>query len=269
MKKITNIFSDCILLVVAVVSVLPFLYMIGMSFKSTLNAYDISFSLQDVTLQHYIKIFSRSNFVRYFFNSVFVAFGGVILTLVCSSLAGYAFAKLRFKGNNHLFLFIILTMVVPSEVIVIPLYLIVRGMGWLNTFKALILPLPTAFGVFIMRQAILGVPNELLESARMDGAGDFKILIRVVLPLVKSSLLTLSIFTFMGAWNNFLWPLIASSKDEMRTLPLALSTVKTLYATDIGLTMACATVSFLPPFIIYLILQSRFESGMTLSGIKG
>ena len=160
-------------------------------------------------------------------------------------------------------------MLVPSEVILVPLYLIVRGLGWANTFKALILPLPTAFGVFIMRQAMLSIPNELIESARIDGAGNFKILYTVILPLVKSAMLTLAIFTFIGAWNNFTWPLIITTKDAMRTLPLALTSMKTQYDVDVGLTMACSAVTFLPPFIFYLFLQSKFEAGVALHGLKG
>ena len=145
----------------------------------------------------------------------------------------------------------------------------VRGMGWVNTFKALILPLPTAFGVFIMRQAILGIPTELMESARIDGASNRKILWSIVLPLVKSAMLTLSIFTFIGAWNNFTWPLIITTKDAMRTLPLALTTMKAQYDVDVGLTMACSAITFMPPFLVYLLLQSKFEAGVALNGLKG
>lgn len=268
-KRIPNTICDIILLITTVFCVLPFFYMILMSLKSTVNAYDFSFSFKNITVQHYIKIFTTGHFFRYFLNSVAVAFGGVLLSLFCSSLAGYAFAKLKFRGNDKIFLFLMMTMVVPSEVIIVPLYLIVRGFDWLNTFQALILPLPTAFGVFIMRQAILGVPKELIESAKMDGAGDIKILWKVILPLVKSSMLTLAIFTFVGAWNNFLWPLVAVTQQEMRTLPIAVSTMKTAYDTDIGLVMAGAAVTFLPPFIFYLILQSKFQEGITMSGMKG
>ena len=174
-----------------------------------------------------------------------------------------------FKGNDKWFLFLVLTMVVPSEVIVVPLFLIVKNLGWLNTFRALILPLPTAFGVFIMRQAILDIPRDLIDAAKIDGCGNFKVFVRVVLPLIKSSLLALSIFTFVGAWNNFLWPLVACTKQEMKTLPLALSMMKTQYNTDVGLTMACAVINFLPPFIFYVFMQSKFKEGMTLSGMKG
>ena len=155
---------------------------------------------------------------------------------VCS-LAGYAFAKMDFKGNDKLFIFLIMTMVVPSEVIIIPLFLIIKNLGWLNTFKALILPLPTAFGVFIMRQAILDIPDDLINAAKIDGCGRLRIFFKVVLPMVKSSIIALSIFTFVGAWNNFLWPMVSCSKQEMKTLPLALGMMKTLYNTDVGLSL--------------------------------
>src|SRR5699024_1017157 len=168
-----------------------------------------------LTLEQYVKVFEVNNFERYIFNSVFVAVAGVILTLAVCSLAGYAFAKMNFKGNDKWFLFLILTLIVPSEVIIVPLFLIARGLGWLNMYRALILPLPTALGVFIMRQAILDVPSDLIDAAKIDGCGNFKTFVRVVLPVVRSSLLALAIFTFVGAWNNFLWPLVACTKEEM------------------------------------------------------
>ena len=262
------IINFCLLCII-LMSIFPFLYMFLMSFKSTINAYDFDFSLDKLSLMQYQKIFQLDNFENYIFNSVFVAVVGVILTLTVCSLAGFAFAKMDFKGNDKWFLFLVLTMVVPSEVIVVPLFLIVKNLGWLNTFRALILPLPTAFGVFIMRQAILDIPRDLIDAAKIDGCGNFKVFVRVVLPLIKSSLLALSIFTFVGAWNNFLWPLGACTKQEMKTLPLALSMMKTQYNTDVGLTMACAVINFLPPFIFYVFMQSKFKEGMTLSGMKG
>ena len=257
MKKVINkIFIYIFMLIIIFISVIPFVYMVMMSFKSTTNAYDFDFSLEKLTLMQYQKIFSLANFPNYVFNSVFVAVVGVILTVTVCSLAGYAFAKMDFKGNDKLFIFLIMTMVVPSEVIIIPLFLIIKNLGWLNTFKALILPLPTAFGVFIMRQAILDIPDDLINAAK------------VVFPMVKSSIIALSIFTFVGAWNNFLWPMVSCSKQEMKTLPLALSMMKTLYNTDVGLTMACAVINFLPPFILYVFMQTIFKEGMTLIGSK-
>jgi multiple sugar transport system permease protein len=268
-KGAGRVASSLLLIGIIIASIFPFLYMFLMSFKSTINAHDLDFSLEKLSLMQYQKIFAMDHFGRYIFNSVFVAAAGVILTVGVCSLAGYAFAKMDFKGNDKIFLFLVMTMVVPSEVIIIPLFLITKGLGWLNTYRALILPLPTAFGVFIMRQAILDVPQDLIDAAKIDGCGNLKIFFKVVLPLVKSSMLALSIFTFVGAWNNFLWPLVASTKTEMKTLPLALSMMKTQFNTDVGLTMACAVINFLPPFIFYVFIQGRFKEGMTLSGMKG
>ena len=268
MKKIYNIIINIFLIFVILVCILPFLYMILMSTKSTINAYDISFNLADMSLAHYQRIFSDPTFIRYFLNSVFIAIAGVLLTLFTSCTAGYAFAKLKFKGRDKIFFLLLLTLLIPSQAILVPLYLLVRGFGWVNTFRALILPLPTAFGVFIMRNAIMEIPIELVESAQIDGASKWKILRVVILPLVESAMLTIATFTFVGAWNNFTWPLIITTDDLHRTLPIALTTMKTQYDTDVGLSMASATVTFLPPFIFYLLLQSKFRESMALSGLK-
>ena len=269
MKFLKNRIADVFLLLLAFISIAPFIYMFIMSFKSTINAYDIRFSLEEMSLIQYQKIFEINGFERYVFNSFFVAIAGVLLTVLVCSLAGYAFAKMDFKGNDKLFLFLIFTMAIPTEVIIVPLFLIIKNLGWLNTYRALILPLPTAFGVFIMRQAILDIPKDLIDASKIDGCSNIQIFVKVILPLIKSAILTLSIFTFVGAWNNFLWPLVASTKSEMKTLPLAFSLIETQYNSDVGLTMACAVINFLPPFIFYLFLQSRFKEGITLSGVKG
>lgn len=269
MKKILWTCRDLFLICLILLCILPFAYMFLMSFRSTVNAFDFRFGLSDLTLKQYEKIFSDPVFLRYFFNSTVVAIAGVILTLITSCTAGYAFAKFKFKGNDKIFFLLILTLMVPSKAVLVPLYLVIKELGWINTYHALILPLPTAFGVFLMRQTILGIPNELIESAKIDGSSNSHILWRIILPLTKSSMLTLAIVTFIGAWNNFLWPLIVATKEEMRTLPLALTTMKTQYEIDVGLTMACAVVTFLPPFIFYLFLQSKFEEGIALSGLKG
>ena len=229
-KYIKRGVADLILCLIIILSIFPFIYMFIMSFKSTTNAADISISISKLSLLQYRKIFALENFGKYIFNSVFVAVAGVVLTVIVCSLAGYAFAKLNFKGNDKIFLIMVLTLMVPSEVIVAPLFLIVKHMNMLNTYWALILPLPTAFGVFIMRQAILGVPKDLMDAAKIDGCSDIKIL---------------------------------------KTLPLALGMMKTQYNTDVGLTMACAVINFLPPFIFYLFMQRKFKEGITLSGMKG
>ncbi len=268
MKIVKSCISNLGLLVIIVISVFPLCYMLQMSFKSTINAGDIGFSLDQFTLVQYQKIFALDGFERYVFNSVFVAVVGVLLTITVCSLAGYAFAKMDFKGNDRIFLFLVLTMIVPTEVIVVPLFLITKTLGWLNSFRALILPLPTGFGIFIMRQAIVNIPQDLIHAAKIDGCGNVRTFLKVVLPVIKSSVLALAIFTFAGAWTNFLWPLVVCTQQQMKTLPLALSMMKTQYNTDVGLTMACAVINFLPPFIFYIFMQSKFKEGMTLSGMK-
>lgn len=269
MKKVLNIAADLFLLALAALCMLPFIYMMMMSLKSTINAYDFNFALSELTLKHYKDIFTNPTFLRYFLNSIIVAGGGVLLTLFTSTTAGYAFAKMKFPGNDKLFFLLLTSMLVPVGVILVPMYLVVRGLGWVNTFRALILPLPGAFSVFLMRNAILGVPKELIESARLDGASDRKILWSIILPLVKSAMLTVAIVTFVHAWNNFTWPLIVTTNDAYRTLPLALSTMQTTYDSDVGLQMACAACTFLPTFILYIFLQSKFEESMAMSGMKG
>ena len=218
------------------------------------------------------------------YSNLWLLTGVLALTFLAIAFSNASLSYLSFKMNDpfinwlnivrHIatygtIVFLVLTLIVPSEVIIVPLFLIARGLGWLNMYRALILPLPTAFGVFIMRQAILDVPSDLIDAAKIDGCGNFKTFIRVVLPVVRSSLLALAIFTFVGAWNNFLWPLVACSKEEMKTLPLALSLMKTQYNTDVGLTMACAVINFLPPFLFYIFMQSKFKEGMTMGGVKG
>ena len=267
MKQVEKYTGSFFLLIIIAGSVFPFIYMGVMSLKNTLSVRD--FNLDNLTMANYVKIFQTAEFERYFFNSVFVALAGVALAVIVSCLAGYAFAKIKFPGNDLIFFIFIMTLIVPSEVIIVPLYLTIKNLGWLNTYQALILPLPTALGTFIMRQAILGVPNEMLEAAKMEGCSNVKILWKIIMPFVKQAILTLAIFTFVGAWNNFLWPLIATTEDAMRTLPLAISTMRTAYDTDVGLVMAGAAVTFLPPFLFYLILQSKFEEGITISGMKG
>lgn len=167
------------------------------------------------------------------------------------------------------FLYMLLTLIIPSQVTLLPLYVIMRHLGWLNTYQALILPLPTAVGVFIMRQSILKVPRDLMDAARIDGCSEWRIFVEVVLPLIRPAIIALSIFTFIGAWNEFLWPLIATTSNSMRTLTVGMASMNAQYTVNYGLVMAGATMTFLPSFIFYILLQRQFEEGVALSGLKG
>lgn len=258
-----------VLILISSFMIIPFLYMFMTSLRVTYTAYNFKFSLDDLTLKNYREIFYNTSFIIYFLNSLFISLSGVVLNVVFSSMAGYAFAKLEFKGREKIFFFMLLTLIIPSQATLLPLYVIMRHLGWLNTYMALILPLPTAVGVFIMRQSILKVPRDLMDAARIDGCSEFRIFIEVVLPLIRPAIIALSIFTFIGAWNEFLWPLIATTSNSMRTLTVGMASMNAQYTVNYGLVMAGATMTFLPSFIFYILLQKQFEEGVALSGLKG
>ena len=184
-------------------------------------------------------------------------------------MAAYGFAKKRFPGRETFFILYLITMMIPGQVTLIPVFTMVRNLGLMNTYPALFLPVINAFGVFLIRQFMFGVPDELLESAKIDGASEPKIFINIVMPLIQAVLISLTIFTFITVWNDFLWPLVIASKPEMHTITLAISVLRGNYLSNYGLVMAGSTLAFLPPFILYLILQKQFVEGIALSGIKG
>ncbi len=269
MKKFIKITKNTTLLLISILIITPFIYMIFTSFKVTYSAYNFNYSLSDLTISNYIDILNKNTFDRYFFNSTIITICGVILNLIFSSLAAFSFAKLRFKGNDKIFLFLILTLIIPSQVTMIPLYYIMIKLGWVNTFKGLILPIPTAFGIFLLRQAILGIDNEIIEAAKLDGANNFTIYYKIILPMIKPALSALAIFTFIGAWNEFLWPLImSSSSDYTKTLSVGLSSLSAQYTVNYGVVMAGATISFLPSFIFYMLLQNKFIEGISNFSLK-
>lgn len=269
MKSIKRVIANILLLMIASCMLVPFVYMIITSLKVTYTAYNFDISLSKLTIQNYVDILTKQNFLRYFLNSCIVVFGGVVINVFFSSLAGFAFAKKDFPGNNKIFFIYLVTLMIPSQVTMIPLYIIMRKLHWINDFRALILPITTAFGVFLMRQAIMKIPDDLIDSARIDGCSDLRIFFQIVLPLIKPAIITLTIFTFIGAWNEFLWPLIMTTNDSVRTLTLGLATMKAHYTINYGLIMAGTTLTFLPSFLIYILLQKKFVQGVTLSGIKG
>ncbi|MBA3779637.1 MAG: carbohydrate ABC transporter permease [Chloroflexi bacterium] len=223
------------------------------------------------TLDNYRRLFEVLDFPRFFFNSAVVAVAVTGGNLVFCSMVGYALAKLKFVGRNQLFLLVLATLMIPGSVTVIPLYILMSMLGLTNSFGGLILPfLATAFGVFLMRQFMLGIPDELLEAARIDGASEVRIFFQVVMPLATPALATLGILTFLGSWNSFFWPLIVASEDEMFTLPVALATFATgAYQADHGLLMAGSLVIVLPVLIVFILLQRLFTEGIATTGIKG
>jgi multiple sugar transport system permease protein len=250
----------------------PFVWMILGSIKETaeLRRVPPTWIPENPTFANYAELFDRLNFARFFFNSAVVATAVTAGNLLFCSMLGYALAKLRFPGKRVLFALVLGTLMVPAMVTFMPLFVLVANLGLVNTHAGLILPfLAGAFGVFLMRQFILGIPDELLDAARVDGAGEYYIFFRIILPLCGAPLATLGILTFLGSWNSFLWPLVVASTEEMYTLPVAIA----LFAvgqqqTNLGLLMAGSVVVVVPVLIVFIVLQRFFTQGIAMTGIK-
>jgi multiple sugar transport system permease protein len=251
----------------------PFLWMVASSFKDAQELHAFPPTLLPVrpTLDNYTALFQKLNFPLFFFNSLVVAIFVVAGNLLFCSMLGYALAKLHFSGRDQIFMVVMATLMVPSTVTLVPLFVLMSALGLVNSYPALILPFAAGpFGVFLMRQFMLAIPDDLLEAARIDGASEFRIFFRVVMPLSYAPLATLGILTFLASWNNFLWPLVVSSSERMYTLPVAVATFAIgQNATDYGLLMAGSTVLVLPVLVVFLFLQRYFQPGIATTGLKG
>ena len=262
-----------VILVVGLVAVVaPFVWMVLGSFKTQgeLLQNPPSWLPHKATLDNYTQLFSRLNFQRYFFNSTVVAVAVTAGNLVFCSMLGYALAMLDFRGKKALFTVVMTTLMIPGVVTFVPLFVLVANIGLINTLPGLILPfLVTPFGVFLMRQFFLGLPRDLLDAGRVDGAGELRIFRQIFMPLAGPALATLGILTFLGSWNNFLWPLVVAQQEKTYTLPVALALYSTgQNSTQYGLLLAGATVVVLPVLIVFLIFQRRFIEGIATTGIK-
>jgi multiple sugar transport system permease protein len=251
----------------------PFVWMVLSSFKNAqeLHAFPPTLFPAQPTLENYTTLLAKLNFPLFFFNSLLVAAFVVGANLLFCSMLGYALAKLNFTGRNKVFLLVMATLMVPSTVTLVPLFVLMSALGLVNTYAALILPFAAGpFGVFLMRQFMLGLPDELLEAARIDGASEYRIFFQVVLPISFAPLATLGILTFLASWNNFLWPLVVSSSERMYTLPVAVATFAIgQNATDYGLLMAGSTILVAPVLVVFLALQRYFQPGIAMTGLKG
>ncbi|WP_328473858.1 carbohydrate ABC transporter permease [Actinoplanes sp. NBC_00393] len=250
----------------------PFLWMLLSSFKpeAEIRSVPPTWWPQHWTLGNYGQLFDRLDFPRYFANSAIVALLVTAGNLLFCSLLGYALAKLDFPGRKALFLIVLGMLMVPGMVLFVPQFVLVSNLGLANSYAGLVLPfLAGPFGVFLMRQFLLQIPDDLIEAARVDGAGEWRVFWRIVLPLCKPALATLGILTFLASWNNFLWPLVVATTDDMYTLPVALA----LYSIGqnrifYGLLLAGAVVVVLPVLIVFLVLQRHFMRGIATTGLK-
>lgn len=268
---IVRVLLIALLILGAVISIYPFVYMLILSMmKTNTMKLDINRIMNaQWTTENYTKVFKEANFLMYFKNSAITTFYAVVVNCLTSAMAAYAFAKKKFQGKNGIYIVYLATMMIPSQVTLIPCFLILKSLGMLNTFSAVALPSCGAFGVLLIHSFMDSIPNDLLEAADIDGCGELKKFTRIVLPLIKPVIISLAIFTFISVWGSLVLPLIVNTKHEMTTLTVAIANMKTnKMASNYGFIMAASTVSFLPPFILYLFLQKQFVEGIALSGTK-
>ncbi|MDQ3694048.1 MAG: carbohydrate ABC transporter permease [Chloroflexota bacterium] len=261
-----------VLAIGAGIMVLPFVYMISTSLKSTSEVFVVPLQWIPELLRwdNYTTALQEYAIGRYFLNSLVVGVAVTALNLLTCSLAGYSFAKFTYRGRDLLFGVVLATMMIPLASMIIPLYLVVRDLGWIDSYWGLIIPAGTsAFGIFLMRQHMLTIPNDLLEAARLDGGSEPRIFLEIVLPLSRTALASLAIFIFMWNWDSFLWPLLVVTQDELRTLPLGVALFESSYGTNYPQLMAIAFLAMIPVLIVFLLLQRHFIQALTMSGIKG
>lgn len=273
MKRIVGrIALHALLLVAAAITLLPLLWMVSASFMPTGEATAVPPRLvpSAPTLDQYRELWTRLDVARAFANSLGLATVITGISLLLNSMAGYAFAKLRFRGRDRIFRTLLAALVIPGQIAMLPLFLLLDAMGLIDTYAAVVIPgLASVFGIFLVRQYALSIPDSLLDAARVDGASELRIYWSIVLPVCKPVLVTLAIFTFLGAWNDFLWPLIALADRDKYTLPVALANLLGEHAQDTELMMAGSVLTILPAVLVFLILQKHYVRGIVTGGVKG
>jgi multiple sugar transport system permease protein len=260
-----------VLIVTSILMIVPFYWSLGTSLK--LEQFVFSNPPQwipnPITLVNYIHVLTRIPFLRYFANSVIVSVVTTLGHVFFDTLAAYAFAKLTFPGRDRIFFIMLLALMVPFQVNLIPMYRIMASLKWINTYWALIIPnLTSIFGIFLMRQFMLTIPSELLDAARIDGCNEFGVFRKVVLPLAIPGIATLIIFTFMGTWNDFLWPRIVTNSEALFTLPVGLAQLQMKNTSNVAQIMAGTVLTALPMIIVFMFMQRQFIEGMTAGALK-
>lgn len=256
----------------AAVALLPLAWMVSASLMPAgeANLYPPRFLPTRVTFEHYVALFERLHLGRYLLNSTVIAIAVTAISLVVNSMAGYAFAKLRFRGRDRIFGFLAAGLVIPVQVGMLPLFLMLRELGLINNYSGVIIPtMASIFGIFLIRQYTLSVPDDLIDAARVDGASELRIYRSIIIPVIKPILATLAIWTFLSTWNDFMWPLIVLSDDAMYTLPVALANLSGERVEDAELMMAGSVLTLLPVMLVFLFLQRYYMEGITLGSVKG
>ena len=263
-----------LLLVGLVISMLPFYWMIVGSLKGKGGVFVVPPQWWPTKPKfiNYLTVFEKTNFATGLLNSCFITFTRTAVTLLLSSMAGFAFAKYDFPGRDGLFAFLLGTMMIPGMVTMIPMFMVIVRMGWVDTYQALLIPgLASAFGTFLMRQYMFNVPDEMIDAAKIDGAGDFRLFFQLALPISVPALISLAIFTFFGNWNALFWPIIAIRSKSKYTLPLSIMNLRArgyVYV-DYSVVFAGSFMATIPTLLVFLLLQRHFVSGIAAGALKG
>ena len=259
------------LVLLALIALAPLLWMLSASFMPVGAASHLPPPLLPAraTLDNYRELFARIGIGHYFINSLIVACAITMLSLLVNTMAGYAFAKLPFRGRERIFAVLLSALVIPAQVTMLPLFLIMKQLHLVNSYGGVVVPaLATVFGIFLVRQYARSIPDELIEAARIDGAGELRIFFQIVMPMLKPVLVTLAIFTFLGAWNDFMWPLIVLTDTSHYTLPVALASLSREHIQDVEMMMAGAVITVLPVLTLFLVLQRYYIQGLLLGSVK-
>ncbi len=272
-KKIVSHALIYLFLIIGAVSmILPFAWMISTSLKGTNNVmvYPPEWIPNPAVWSNYPKAIQDFPFFQYLFNNIKICALIVLGTVITSSMAGYAFARMRFPGRNVLFLVILAVIMIPGQITMIPVFLLVKDLGWMDNHVALIIPsIASPFGIFLIRQYMLTLPRDLEDAAYVDGCGVVRIFLKIILPLTKSALAALGVITLMGSWNSFIWPLLLISTKSKQMMTVGLLQFQSAYQTKYNLLMAATVLSILPLFLVYIFCQRYFIEGIAVSGIKG
>lgn len=271
-KNICRIGLHAFLLLLGIVTVYPFVWMLSSSFKENgeIMALEQHLLPRVFTFENYVHMNQRFDFMRFFANSLLVTVVVTILVIYTSTICGFVLSKYRFRGRNALFGFVLSTMMIPWCVTIIPKYSMIRSFGWLDSYKALIIPVMfSGFGIFMMKQHISSLPDEILEAARIDGANEFYIFHRIIFPMAKNGISSIAIFQFLWTWEDYLWPYLVINTKEKQLLSVGLKMFNGQFSTDYGALFAATTISIIPVLLIYLFFQKQFIAGIASSAVKG
>lgn len=275
-KRVSTLITTLLLSVIGFIILIPFWFMLVSSFKESSDIFaqglNIHIDLSSINFSNYGKLFTNNNgiFLSWFKNSALITIIQTVLVLIFCSMVGYGLAQYRFRGRNFIFMLVLIMLMVPGDILLIPLYKLVTNLGLMDTYAGVILPgiVPPAT-VFFFRQYAIGIPNDYAEAARIDGAGEFRIFSQIYVPMMKPAFGAMTIMTSMGAWNNFLWPLIVMRSDENLVIPAGLLTAMTPYGNNYDIVFSGSIMSIIPILILFLFNQKSFISGMTVGGVKG